>query len=52
MVNLEVGTGIFKMSIDNQQSRPFSMKPVRPYTPPLNTEDKKAIIKQIAALKR
>jgi hypothetical protein len=28
------------------------MKPVRPYTPPLNTEDKKAIIKQIAALKR
>lgn len=52
MVNLEVGMWIFKMSIDNQQSRPFSMKPVWPYTPPINPEEKKAIIKQIAALKR
>lgn len=51
LVNIDNGKGIFKMSIDNQATRPFSMTPIFPYTPVTNTEEKKNIIKQISALK-
>jgi len=41
-----------RLSVDTQPSKPFSIECLNPYaTEPLNTEEKKDIIKQIASLK-
>jgi len=53
LVSMDKFMGIMKMSIDSQQSKPFTFKPLNPYEiPPINTPEKLAIIKQISALKR
>jgi energy-coupling factor transporter ATP-binding protein EcfA2 len=53
LVSMDQFMGIMKMSIDSQQSKPFTFKPLNPYEiPPINTPEKLAIIKQISALKR
>lgn len=45
--------GIMKMSINSQQSKPFSFIPMNPHAlKPANTPEKVDIIKQISALKR
>jgi len=52
LVNMDKFRGIMKLSVDSMQTRPFSFAPVNPFAEPrLNSEDKKTIIKQIAALK-
>ena len=53
LVSMDKYMGIMKMSIDSQQSKPFTFKPLNPYEIPVtNTPEKLAIIKQISALKR
>lgn len=53
LVSMDQFMGIMKMSIDSQQSKPFTFKPLNPYLiPALNTPEKIGIIKQISALKR
>jgi type IV secretory pathway TraG/TraD family ATPase VirD4 len=53
LVSMDQFMGIMKMSINSQQSKPFTFKPLNPYEiPPINTPEKLAIIKQISALKR
>jgi len=54
LINMDMRKGIMKMSIDSQQSRPFSFTPMYFGTaiPELNTTEKAEIIKQISALKR
>lgn len=53
LVSMDQFMGIMKMSIDSQQSKPFTFKPLNPYEiPVINTPEKLAIIKQISALKR
>jgi len=53
LVNMDKFKGIMKMSIDSQQSRPFSFKPMYAKDQPaLNNKEKLAIVKQISALKR
>ena len=53
LTSMDKFMGIMKMSIDYQQSKPFTFKPLNPYEiPVLNTMEKIAIIKQISALKR
>jgi hypothetical protein len=45
--------GACKISINNQQTRPFSFKAKLPYEiPPKNSAEKVQIIKQISSLKR
>lgn len=51
LVNMDKFKGIMKLSIDSQPTRPFSISPLNPYTPPTNPAEKVAIIKQISALK-
>ncbi len=53
LVSMDQFRGIMKMSINTQQSKPFSFKPLNPYDIPVaNTPEKIEIIKQISALKR
>ncbi len=53
LVSMDQFRGIMKMSINSQQSKPFSFKPLNPYDIPVaNTPEKIEIIKQISALKR
>ena len=53
LIAMDQYRGIMKMSINSQQSKPFSFKPLNPYDiPVLNTPDKVDIIKQISSLKR
>ncbi len=53
LVSMDQFRGIMKMSINSQQSKPFSFKPLNPYDiPVVNTPEKVEIIKQISALKR
>lgn len=53
LVSMDQYKGIMKMSINSQQSKPFSFKPTNPHdVPPLNSPEKVEIIKQISALKR
>lgn len=52
LINMDKFKWIMKLSVDSMQTRPFSFTPINPYTPADNTPEKKAIIKQIAALKR
>ena len=49
----EAFMGACKISINNQQTRPFSFKAKLPYEiPPKNSAEKVQIIKQISSLKR
>lgn len=53
LINMDKFKGIMKLSVDSQQSRPFSFTPLNPFADkPLNNHEKVAIIKQISALKR
>lgn len=51
LVNLDNFKSIFKMSVNNQATKPFSLNVLIPYTAPLHTPEKIKIIKQISALK-
>ncbi|MEI7477615.1 MAG: DUF87 domain-containing protein [bacterium] len=53
LVNLDNFKSVFKMSVDNQATKPFSLD-VNKYflEPPLHTNEKIQVIKQISALKR
>lgn len=53
LTSTEAFMGACKISINNQQTRPFSFKAKVPYgIPPKNSPEKVQIIKQISALKR
>ena len=53
LINMDKFKWVMKMSIDSQQSRPFSFKPIwREWEPKRNTPEQVSIIKQISALKR
>lgn len=53
LINMDQFKGIMKMSINSQQSKPFSFTPMNPHAVnPVNTPEKVDIIKQISALKR
>jgi len=53
LINMDQFKGIMKMSINSQQSKPFSFTPMNPHAvTPINTPEKVDIIKQISALKR
>jgi hypothetical protein len=53
LINMDQFKGIMKMSINSQQSKPFSFTPMNPHAvKPINTPEKVDIIKQISALKR
>ena len=43
---------IVKLSVDSMQTRPFTLVPVNPYTPALNSPETVAVIKNISAIKR
>ena len=51
LVNLDNFKSIFKMSVNNQATKPFSLNVLIPYTTPLHTPEKLQVIKQISALK-
>lgn len=53
LINLDNFKSVFKMSINNQATKPFSLDVPKYWTMPYaNTPEKIAIIKQISALKR
>ncbi|MBO4203346.1 hypothetical protein J5893_00685 [bacterium] len=53
LTSTEAFMGACKVSVNNQQTRPFSFKAKIPYgLPAKNTAEKVQIIKQISALKR
>lgn len=52
LTSTEAFMGACKISVNNQQSRPFSFKAKVPYSlPPKNSPEKVQIIKQISSLK-
>jgi hypothetical protein len=52
LVNLDNFKSVFKMSIDNQATKPFSLDVIKHWSEPyLHTLEKVAVIKQISALK-
>jgi hypothetical protein len=53
LVNAEEFMGAVKLSVNNQQTRPFSFTIRKPWlTPAVNTLEKIEIMKQISSLKR
>lgn len=52
LVNMDKFKWVMRLSVDTQPSKPFSLECLNPYAnDPVNSEEKKDIIKQIAALK-
>lgn len=53
MVSIDARKGVLTLSVSWQPTRPFSINMLNPHlTPPINSPEKVAIIKQISALKR
>ena len=52
LVNMDKHRAIVKLSVDSMQTRPFTLVPVNPYTPALNSPETVAVIKNISAIKR
>lgn len=51
LVNMDKFKWVMRLSVDSQPTKPFSIAAENPYTPYINNEEKRDVIKEISALK-